>query len=67
MGKLKVVKVDTDKKEITVVTDDCQPEYIEPIVLPIWVGEVRSFDDLFGLKEEISKEELEKKYPKGGA
>jgi hypothetical protein len=39
-----------------------------PIVeLPIWAGTMHSLDELSGITGELTKEELEKKYPKGSA
>jgi hypothetical protein len=65
-GKLKVIKVDKKKRTITV--DNCVDFKPVPIVeLPIWAGTMYSLDELFGITEELTKEELEKKYPKGSA
>jgi hypothetical protein len=64
--KLKVIKVDKKKRTITV--DNCVDFKPVPIVeLPIWAGTMYSLDELFGITEELTKEELEKKYPKGSA
>jgi hypothetical protein len=64
--KLKVTKV--DKKNRTITVDTCVSVKPVPIVeLPIWTGTMHSLDELFGLTEELTKEELEKKYPKGSA
>jgi hypothetical protein len=65
MNKLKVTKV--DKKNRTITVDTCVDVKPVPIVeLPIWVGTLHSLDELFGITGELTKEELEKKYPKGG-
>jgi hypothetical protein len=59
--KLKVTKV--DKKNRTFTVDTCVDFKSVPIVeLPIWAGTMHSLDELFGLSEELTKEELEKKY-----
>jgi hypothetical protein len=59
--KLKVTKV--DKKNKTIAVENCVDVKPVPIVeLPIWAGTVHSLDELFGLSEELTKEELEKKY-----
>jgi hypothetical protein len=64
--KLKVTKV--DKKNRTITVDNCVDFKPVPIVeLPIWAGTMHSLDELFGVTEELTKEELEKKYPKSGA
>jgi hypothetical protein len=64
MKKLKVTKVDKKKKTITV--DNCVDFKPVPIVeLPIWAGTMHSLDELLSLSDELTKEELEKKYPKG--
>jgi hypothetical protein len=61
--KLKVTKV--DKKNRTITVDNCVDFKPVPIVeLPIWAGEVKSLNELFGISEEVSLEELTKKYPK---
>ena len=66
MSKLKVTKV--DKKNRTITVDTCVDFKPVPIVeLPIWAGTMYSLDELFGLTEELTLEELEKKYPKGSA
>ena len=63
---LKVVKVDKKNKAITL--DDCVEATPVPIIeLPIWAGTLHSLDELLGLTEELTKEELGKKYPKGSA
>ena len=62
--KLKVTKVDKKKRTITVDTDHSST-YIEPTDLSIWVGEVKSLEGFNWIPiEEMTKEELEKKYPK---
>lgn len=59
--KLKVTKVDKKKKTITI--DNCLDIKPIPIVYPpIWFGEMFTLDELL---QELTKEELEKKYPKG--
>lgn len=59
--KLKVTKVDKKNRAITV--NNCVDVKPVPIVeLPIWAGTMHSLDELFGLTEELTKEELEKKY-----
>jgi hypothetical protein len=64
MKKLKVTKVDKKKKTITV--DNCVDFKPVPIVeLPIWAGTIHSLDELSGITGQLTKEELEKKYPKG--
>ena len=64
--KLKVLKV--DKKNRTVTVDVCyEPTFLEHVDFPIWNGEIKSLDELVQMWEEIDKEELEKKYPKGSA
>jgi hypothetical protein len=64
--KLKVLKV--DKKNKTITVDVCyEPTFLEHVDLPIWRGELKSLDELIQMWEEIDKEELEKKYPKGSA
>jgi hypothetical protein len=63
--QLKVTKV--DKKNRTVTVDTCVDFKTVPIIeLPIWSGTIHSLDELFGITEELTKEELQKKYPKGG-
>lgn len=65
-GKLKVIKV--DKKNRTITVDNCVDVKPVPIVeLPIWAGTMHSLDELSGITRELTKEELEKKYPKGSA
>lgn len=64
--KIKVTKVNKEKKEITV--GECVDFTPIPIISPpIWVGEMYTLDELLGITEELTKEELEKKYPKGSA
>lgn len=61
--KLKVINVDKKKKTITV--DVCyEPTFLDHVDLPIWSGEIKSLDELIQMVEEMSKDELEKKYPK---
>jgi hypothetical protein len=61
--KLKVTKV--DKKNKTITVDICVDFKPVPIVeLPIWAGTMHSLDELFGVTEELTKEELERLYPK---
>jgi hypothetical protein len=61
--KLRVKKVDTKNKTITL--DNCVDFKPVPIVkLPIWAGTMHSLDELVSLTEELTKEDLEKKYPK---
>jgi hypothetical protein len=64
--RLKVTKV--DKKNRTITVDTCIDVNPVPIVeLPIWAGTMHSLDELSGITGELTKEELEKKYPKGDA
>ena len=57
--KLKVTKVNKKKKSITI--GNCVQIKSVPIIQPpIWLGEIIPV-------EEITKEELEKKYSKGSA
>ena len=61
--KLKVINV--DKKNKTVTVDVCyEPTFLEHVDLLIWSGEIKSLDELIQMVEEVSKDELEKKYPK---
>ncbi len=61
--KLRVKKV--DKKNRTITVDNCVDFKPVPIVeLPIWSGTMHSLDELSGITEQLTKEELEKKYPK---
>jgi hypothetical protein len=59
--KIKVTKVDKKNRSITV--DNCVDFKPVPIVeLPIWAGTMHSLDELVSPTDELTKEELEKKY-----
>ena len=59
--KLKVTKV--DKKNKTIAVENCVDVNPVPIVeLPIWAGTVHSLDELISPNDELTKEDLEKKY-----
>jgi hypothetical protein len=61
--KLRVTKVDKKNRAITV--DNCVDFKSVPIVeLPIWSGTMHSLDELSGITGQLTKEDLEKKYPK---
>lgn len=70
MSKLKVIRVDMEKKEITFI--NCEDRGVEftpidsPFTEEVWAGVVQvvSLDELLGISEPLTLEELEKKYPK---